>query len=742
MKISATPDRISSLFLRQLSCLLILFSFAISFLPIVASAQQQRQQANESSSQPQAQEKTRQLISDEKSLNEEKRLALVIGNSAYKKASALPNPVNDATDVGGALRELGFEVMVGLDQTRRDMEKMIREFGDRLAQERGVGLFFYAGHGIQYGGKNYLIPVDADIPDEDEVDFQAVDANLVLRKMSSAQNRLNIVILDACRNNPFARSWRSFRDLDESGGLAKMQLPRGTLILYATEPGKVASDGSGRNGLFTESLLEEMNKPGVTVEEMFKEVVNAVDKKSNKKQFPWTEGVILGKFYMVKAVKPPDKIPPKPTTQNPPVTVKPSGGESETVTSERDKATREAETWNLVKNSADERDLRDFLSEFPDGANAAKAIARLEQIVWDSIKTANDKKAFRDFLNEFPKGAYSTAARIKLRQIEARETAETNKKETTTEPKPEVEPPAPSKKETVVKKEPVSTENNDEPKPLKNVPRNTNAGAVKTRKTVSPTTSQTNVKMAPRTNSVGMDLVYIPAGSFMMGSSERNVEESMRVGRKDYAEVARDWFDNEKPQRRVTIQNGFWIGKTEVTQAQWKTVMGDNPSKFAECGENCPVERVTWEKVKEFLQKLNEKNDGFEYRLPTEAEWEYAARAGTNGIFAGVAEEMMWHSGNSEDKTHPVAEKLPNAFGLYDMYGNVSEWTEDIYSPTYEGLPDDGSANTAIGDTKLRVIRGGSWNNFPTLSRSQSRTKYPANSVSIVIGFRVVAMPK
>ncbi|MBW8004048.1 MAG: hypothetical protein FVQ80_18990 [Planctomycetes bacterium] len=170
----------------------------------------------------------------------ERRTALVMGNAAYK-SSPLQNPVNDARDMAQALRELGFSVSTKINCSQKEMFEAIREFGNELVRG-GVGLFFYAGHGMQIGGRNYLIPVDADIKAEDEVRFQSIDAGLVLGKMESAGNRTNIVILDACRDNPFQRSFRS-----SSRGLAVVEAPRGSLVVYATSPGSVAAEGKGRS---------------------------------------------------------------------------------------------------------------------------------------------------------------------------------------------------------------------------------------------------------------------------------------------------------------------------------------------------------------------------------------------------------------------------------------------------------------------------------------------------------------
>jgi len=178
----------------------------------------------------------------------ERRVALVIGNAAYP-TSSLKNPVNDARAMAQALRELGFEVLARENVSQKDMRRAVIEFGDRL-RNGGVGLFYYAGHGLQVAGRNYMVPVDATIKSESEVEVESVDVASVLARMETARNRLNIVVLDACRDNPFGRSFRS-----AARGLAAIDAPSGTLIAYATAPGKLARDGEGANGLYTAELL-------------------------------------------------------------------------------------------------------------------------------------------------------------------------------------------------------------------------------------------------------------------------------------------------------------------------------------------------------------------------------------------------------------------------------------------------------------------------------------------------------
>jgi formylglycine-generating enzyme required for sulfatase activity len=221
------------------------------------------------------------------------------------------------------------------------------------------------------------------------------------------------------------------------------------------------------------------------------------------------------------------------------------------------------------------------------------------------------------------------------------------------------------------------------------------------------------------TNSVGMEFAWVPPGEFTMGSENGKADE--------------------RPAHRFRIRTGFYIGKYEVTQAQWQAVMGNNPSYFK--GGNRPVENVSWEDVRQFVEKLNLMNDGRGYRLPTEADWEYAARAGTNGDYAGELASMGWYFQNSGRSTHPVGGKRPNAFGLYDMHGNVYEWVLDAYRPSHAPASADGGVGpTRVGPTS-RVIRGGSWGSDASSCRSASRNWELQDSRRIHLGFRVAASP-
>lgn len=236
------------------------------------------------------------------------RIALVIGNGAYADAP-LRNPANDAKDIAAKLRDLGFQVIERLDADRQTMRLALREFEQQLRQQRGVGLFYYAGHGVQIKGQNYLIPVGVDIRQEFEIPDEGVDADAVLRAMESADNGLNIVILDACRNNPFARSLGS-------RGLARMDGPAGTFIAYATAPGAISLDGSaGRNSPYTRSLLAAMSIPGLGLEQIFKQVLVAVEQETGGRQIPWVASSLRGDFYFIPPT--PAQPPTLPATPAP-----------------------------------------------------------------------------------------------------------------------------------------------------------------------------------------------------------------------------------------------------------------------------------------------------------------------------------------------------------------------------------------------------------------------------------------
>jgi formylglycine-generating enzyme required for sulfatase activity len=229
------------------------------------------------------------------------------------------------------------------------------------------------------------------------------------------------------------------------------------------------------------------------------------------------------------------------------------------------------------------------------------------------------------------------------------------------------------------------------------------------------------------TNSIGMEFIQIPAGSFTMGA-DKNSEEA---------------DNDETPQHRVTLSKSFYLGKYEVTQAQWEVVMGDNPSKFK--GRSNPVEMVSWNDVQLFIERLNAKEGTKKYRLPTEAEWEYAARAGTTSVWsfgndAASMGQYAWFKDNSGGKTHPVGQKQPNPWGLYDMHGNVWEWVQDWHSGKYyaQSPASDPKGPSSGG---YPVQRGGGWSNAAMYLRSADRSSSSPGNRDDGDGFRLALSP-
>lgn len=218
------------------------------------------------------------------------RVALVIGNNDYSTAP-LKNPVNDAQDIAAVLKRLHFDVIIETDADKRRMITAIETFAEKLKRAE-IGLFYYAGHGMQINNSNYLLPVKVQVSSESDVEFEAVNVGRILGKMKSAGSSLNVVILDACRNNPFTRSFRSSEQ-----GLARMDAPIGTIIAYATGPGAVAADGTGRNGIFTKHLLNSLQHPKMDIQDIFNEAGMGVMKETGNKQIPWTSNTPIPRFY-------------------------------------------------------------------------------------------------------------------------------------------------------------------------------------------------------------------------------------------------------------------------------------------------------------------------------------------------------------------------------------------------------------------------------------------------------------
>ena len=276
----------------------------------------------------------------------EERIALVIGNAAYR-IDPLDNPVNDARLVAQSLKQSGFAVSLQENLDRRGLVNALRDFGNRLG-ENTIALLYYAGHGLQLRDRNYLIPVDAEIRSEDEIPIAGVDLGFMLGRMSTARSRINIVILDTCRNNPFAGKVGP-----SAQGLAQMDAPVGTLLAFATAPGKLAADGSGSNGLYATHLARHLLTPGLPVEHVFKRVREGVVRDTREQQVPWENSSLQGEFAFVPGVAAPRE----------------AAADIE--------AAGELAFWNSIQASTRADEYRAYLRQYPSGRFAALAQTRV-----------------------------------------------------------------------------------------------------------------------------------------------------------------------------------------------------------------------------------------------------------------------------------------------------------------------------------------------------------------------------
>jgi len=585
-----------------------------------------------------------------------RRLALVIGNGAYNVMpdflQKLKNPVNDAVDITKALQGIGFTVTLLTDATLQQMTDAIYNFGTKLHRDDLV-IFYYAGHGMQIKGVNYLFPVDSNFQREDQIKYQAVQASEILDKIQVAKTKL--VFLDACRNNPYLKRGRG---TGVRGGLAKMDTPAGTLLVYATDPNNFAADGKGRNGTFTKHLLRHIRQPG-DIQLTLRTVRADVRAETKNLQTPWDTSSLEGPVYLVSAAP---EDPEKAKLRAQLAAAKRAKAEAEQAKAEAEQARVAAE---------------------------AEAQAKADE----AARLAQEKAATQARLQEAQAAAQSP------QQVQG----------------------------------------------------------------YSPQ-HQSSMMYTEQRKSYEPEMVSIPAGSFMMGSPDN--------------EEGRD--SDEGPVHKVYIK-AFKMGKYEVTRGQFRAfVNATNYKTEAERGNGCyGLVGTSWEQKKEF----NWRNVGFsqtdqhpvvcvigkdayaytewlsrktgkKYRLPTEAEWEYAARAGTTTSrywgddpdracrYANVADQAAkrkfsdwWTIHNCDDGyvfTAPVGRFQANRWGLEDMLGNVWEWTCSEYVSPYNG-----SEKRCLSKNRAKglALRGGSWNHVPRNVRAAYRNDN--DDPSNYKGFRV-----
>ncbi len=303
----------------------------------------------------------------------DRRVALVIGNGAYKQAAALANPANDARAIAAALERLGFEVVSGFDLSNADMRKTVRAFADKLVGA-DVAMFFYAGHGLQVSGENYLIPVDAAIRSEADLDFNAVKIDLISRQMDR-ETKVKIIMLDACRDNPFekelSRSLGKTRSTIVKQGLAEVGTAGGTIIAFATDPGSVALDGDGQHSPFTTALLKHIEAPGIEIGLMLRRVTKDVYESTGERQRPWTNASLTGELYLKQGETAGTPQSPAATATAPAAPPAATGFDDRQM---------ELAMWQAADKSGQASDYQEYLKRYPNGQFAGLARNRLEAL--------------------------------------------------------------------------------------------------------------------------------------------------------------------------------------------------------------------------------------------------------------------------------------------------------------------------------------------------------------------------
>ena len=603
------------------------------------------------------------------------RVALVVGNANYQHAVPLANPKNDAEDMAALLRRLGFQVTAGIDLTDAAMEDRIRGFS-RRARAAKVALFFYAGHGMQVDGVNYLVPVDAQLADEADLPFETVALDLVLKRMGGGTN---LVFLDACRDNPFARGWagagrstsvgRGLTRVGEAGG-------SGMFIAFATDPNRIAADGEGRNSPFTAALKRHIETPGLEINGLLTEVRRTVLASTGDVQRPWSNSSLSDPFYFLPSAALP-------------------AGRLNATTLAVDAPDPATEMWLQIRETANVQLLERYLANYPNSGYRMAAEARLDALRGQPFTVVVEP----------------SAARVRILNIEPPYRA--GMKLPGGEYRVEASAQGYGRKVEMV----------------------THGG--------SPTVHRVELEKLFevgrrfRDCSDCPELVVVPSGTFRMGAPELEASSA----------------NYERPVHRVSVPS-FAAGVYEVTFAEWDACVagggcgGYRPDDGGWGRGRRPVVNVSWLDAISYVSWLSRKT-GDGYRLLSESEWEYAARAGAAGPFhtgSTISTEQANYDGNRtygggvrgeyRGRTVPVGSFGANGFGLHDVHGNVREWVQDCWNGSYAGAPGDGSAWES-GHCSHRVLRGGSWFSDPWTLRSAYRNGHLTGVRYSSGGFRV-----
>ena len=659
------------------------------------------------------------------------RVALVIGNSNYANAPVLANPRNDASDIGAALERLGFDVTRLENVDRNSLWHGLQDF-KRAASVSKVAAVFYAGHGIEVDQRNFLVPVDARLASDQDVEFETVPLDLVMRALDGA-SELRLVILDACRDNPFAaKMQRSGATRSIGRGLARLEPSEQTLVAYSAEAGTVASDGDGRNSPYTAALLRHIEEPGMELDLMFRHVRDSVLSSTGGSQRPFTYGSLSSQGTYLTG---------QPAVES--TVVSGQSGISGGVPTEPKIGSFELTFWESIINSKDPADLQAYITKFPSGMFTDLARNKIQR-----LNSATEKQIAPNKTQVAAITPVSIESSLELSRLERRKIQNGL---------------------VVAGFDPGATDGLFGQRTRVAIGRwQLSSGADKTGyldansakilialaaefvPARSPGDVFRDCKSCPQ-------MVVVPAGDYRMGSLSN--EEGRR--------------DDESPRHRVTISKPFAVGKYEVTRGEFKDFVSDtghlsgrgcnywtgeewkksdayswrNPG-FAQ-GEDAPVVCVDWNDAKAYVKWLSGKT-GHQYQLLSESEWEYVARAGTTGPFhfgrsittdqANYDGEFVYGSGQEgvyREKTVSVGSFPSNGYGLHDVHGNVWEWVEDCWHASYVDAPKDGRAWTTRGDCTYHVLRGGSWIDLPGSLRAANRSGNETGFRYNFNGFRV-----
>lgn len=652
----------------------------------------------------------------------ERRVALVIGNGAYANVPKLTNPSNDAGAIEALLKAADFDKVVRADNLGAvQMRRALRDFSDQV-RDADIAVVFYAGHGMEMNGVNYLIPVDAVLERDIDLADEAISLDRINQVLEHAK-RLRLVILDACRDNPFARSIRRTMAGRAIGrGLAPVEVATtDTLIAYAAKAGSTAADGEGTNSPYTAAMLKHLATPGLDVRLALGRVRDEVLRSTNRRQEPFVYGSLGGAEVA---------LVPKPAEMAPiaAVAAAPIGP----LTYQRYVESFEAGQPILRDSPFNQTEMGRLSFSILDSS-----IAKLKGTRWQggtgwgnvSFDDTGQRATYTNDSGGMPgrlllsgvigdAGNYQGSTRSAV--IEPILIGEWYQQD--------------GRGGLILKFERDQLKILWGPRFLRESMLTRHVSAV-----ASPPSSQSATVfdaiavLAPGSGQSARDcpecpeMVVVPAGSFSMGSND---------------------YDREKPPRTVAIPKSFAVGKFEVTFAEWDacvTGKGCQSNKIPDdkgWGRNRrPVIYVSWDDAKEYIAWLSRRT-GKAYRLLTEAEWEYAARANAPSKFAfgnAIAPSQARYSTGqlySAGTTVEVGQFPPNLWGLHDMHGNVWEWCEDNWLPTYQDAPAD-SAARLVGASTNRVLRGGSWGSNAVSLRTTNRFSHIPTLRNNDVGFRV-----